>query len=106
VHESFAWFNERTEHPTETLVDQKRDVVWRAVQHDDPSQTGRLGLGSGELGRMGHAAWLGFPDHRRLDGGFVCRECRPYHLGWILLAAGLFEECVAVRANREGEASR
>lgn len=97
VQQSFGWFDDRTERTADELVDRDLGVVWRAVQHDDPAQTGRLGLGRGELSRMGRATWLGFADRRELDGGFTCRECRPYHLGWILLAAGLFEQCLAQR---------
>ena len=79
------------------MVDAERGVVWRATQHDDPATTANLGLSRSELARMGRAAWFGIADNRRFTTGFVCPECRPYHLGWILLAAALFEECVQGR---------
>ena len=94
---SLQWFDTTPDAPRAELVDAPRGVVWRAVQHDDPAMTGRLGLGEGELKRMGRVAWLGSADDRPLRDGFVCPECRPYHLGWVLLAAAMHEECVAGR---------
>ncbi|MEE2887030.1 MAG: hypothetical protein VX951_06325, partial [Planctomycetota bacterium] len=95
---SLSWFQNRPECPSEEMVAGQRGVVWRAVQRDQPESTGRLGLGTGELLRMGRAAWFGWPDTKSLDAGFVCPECRPYHLGWILLAQAMYEDCVQGRA--------
>jgi len=97
VHKSLAWFENRPECGASEMVDVERGVVWRAVQHDDPATTGRLGLGPSELSRMGRVAWFGSEDERPIQRSYVCPECRPYHLGWILLGAALFEECVAGR---------
>jgi hypothetical protein len=97
IQRSLDWLERHPECPTEQLVDDVRGVVWRAVQRDDPEHTGRMGLGRDELARMSRAAWLGSVDDRPFDTGFVCRECRPYHLGWILLASAMFAECAAGR---------
>lgn len=96
---SFQWFENRPECSSDDMVAAQRGVVWRAVQHDDPETTGRLGLGKGELSRMGRAAWFGWEDTKSLDDGFVCPECRPYHLGWILLAQAMYEDCVRGRTG-------
>jgi hypothetical protein len=92
IDRSLGWFEQRPELPDRALVDPARGVVWRAVQHDDPSRTERLGLGRGELRRMGRSAWLGAADTRICRDGHVCPECRSYHLGWILLADAMYEE--------------
>lgn len=92
IERSLAWFDDRPECATAELIDDRRGAVWRAVQHDDPDTTERLGLSRRELARMGRTAWLSSVDKRPLSGGFVCPECRPYHLGWILLAAAMHEE--------------
>ena len=97
VRDSLLWFENRPECADESLIDPDRGVVWRAVQLDDPSTTGRLGLSRRELRRMGRAVWLGRADKRSNSAGFVHRECRPYHPGWILAADALFERCVAGR---------
>ncbi len=93
IAKSLRWFDERPD-----LPDAERGVVWRAVQLDDPQGTERLGLSPKEIWRMGRSAWLGTVDERNVGThGYVCPECRPYHLGWILLADALFEELVAGR---------
>lgn len=99
IARSLAWFDERPELPGIDLVDARRGAVWRAVQYDDPHTTARLGLGRGELNRMGVAAWTGAGDSRLLAGerGHLCQECRSYHLGWILLADAMYEEVLAAR---------
>lgn len=99
ILQSFEWFENHPECTDADLVDDSRGVVWRAVQHDDPATTGRLGLGQGELSRMGRAAWMGWTDSKAFDQGHVCPECRPYHLGWILLAQAMYEDCVEGRSS-------
>ena len=89
---SLAWLGDHPECPDQPLVDNTLGVVWRAVQRDDPSRTGGHGLGLGERIRMNWAAWSGRADRRSFAGGFVCPECRPYHLGWILLAAAMLRD--------------
>jgi len=86
------WFEERSECRDRELIDQQGGMIRRAVQRDDPAATGLLGLSRRELARMGRAAWLGGTDRRSLGRGLVCAECRPYHLGWVLLAAAMLEE--------------
>lgn len=88
---SLAWFRHRSENPDDELVDAPRGLVWRAVQRDDPRTTGPFGLSARERARMHAAAWLGRHDRRDFAGGFVLRQCRPYHLGWVLLAGALAE---------------
>lgn len=95
VRASLDWFETRSECRDGELIDAAGGMVWRAVQHDDPATTGLLGLGKGELQRLGRAAWFGTSDRRDLAPGFVCNECRPYHLGWILLAAAMWRQALA-----------
>jgi len=89
VHKSLQWMEAHPECPDKHLVNEDRNVIWRAVQRDRPLGTGNLGLGRGELLRTNLVAWTGTADKRRFDDGFVCDECRPYHLGWILLAGAM-----------------
>ncbi len=101
IEKSFRWFEQRPELPRESMIDDASGMIWRAVQHDDPRHTERLGLSPAELSRMGFAAWFGSIDERPLtDGGYVCRECRPYHLGWVLLADAMYRDCLAQRAGK------
>ena len=92
---SVAWLESRPELPGEPLIEPDRGAVWRAIQRDRPDRTGGFGLGRRERFRMNLAAWTGLPDTRPWSTGYVCEECRPYHLGWILtadaMAAGIRE---------------
>lgn len=92
VEKSLLWLEEHEELAGEGLIDREKSVVWRAIQRDDPERTGGFGLGVGERLRMNRSAWLGGSDTREFTKGYVCRECRPYHLGWILYAAALAHE--------------
>jgi len=89
IRKGLLWIERHPECPEAQLIDNDLGVVWRAIQRDDPRRTGPLGLGLGERFRMNVAAWVGGADTRRFRKGFVCDECRPYHLGWILLAAAM-----------------
>lgn len=97
VAQSLEWFDRREECAGTELLDDAGGMVWRAVQHDDPAHTGALGLGRGELLRLGRVAWTGGADQRPFAGGHVCPESRPYHHGWILLAAAMWAESRAPR---------
>jgi hypothetical protein len=101
IEKSFAWFDRRPELPGENLIDEERGMIWRAIQHDDPATTHRLGLSSAEISRLSRSAWFGVLDTRVIqgNGGYVCRECRPYHLGWVLLAQAMYADCLAKRAR-------
>jgi len=92
VEKSLRWMQDRDELAEESLIDREKSVVWRAIQRDDPSRTGGFGLGVCERLRMHRSSWLGGSDTREFTKGYVCRECRPYHLGWILYAAALAHE--------------
>jgi hypothetical protein len=92
VEKSLRWFQERNELASEALIDREKSVVWRAIQRDAPERTGGFGLGVFERLRMHRTAWLGGSDTREFTKGYVCRQCRPYHLGWILYAAALAHE--------------
>jgi hypothetical protein len=91
IWKSLAWLDTHPEQPEEELVEQDIGVVWRAIQRDQPTQTGAFGLGLRERLRLNLSAWIRWADQRTFESGFICRECRPYHLGWILVAAALFE---------------
>ncbi len=92
IERSLQWFDHRDERPDAELLDDAGGMVWRAVQRDDPATTAALGLGSGELLRLGRVAWTGTEDRRGFHGGHVCPESRPYHHGWILLAAAMWAQ--------------
>jgi hypothetical protein len=92
VEKSHRWLEDHEELAEEPLIDREKSVVWRAIQRDNPAGTGDFGLGLGERLRMHRAAWLGGSDRREFTKGYVCRESRPYHLGWILYAAALVQE--------------
>ena len=53
-----------------------------------------MGLANKELSRRNRAAWTGKEDSLAFGVGTVSRECRPYHLGWIMLAGAMFERVV------------
>lgn len=86
---SLAWMDNHPELPGRQLVDDRRGIVWRAIQRDETSGGGKLGLSRKERLRIHLSAWTGRRDRRGLSDGFVCLECRPYHLGWILLAGAM-----------------
>lgn len=86
------WIDQPAERSDARLVDPERGVVWRAIQCDPPAATGKLGLGRRERLRMHLTAWTGREDRRPCAPAYVCRECRPYHLGWILLALRLLDD--------------
>ncbi len=92
VQKSLNWMQDHDELASEAMIDQEKSIVWRAVQRDDPKRTAGFGLGLAERLRMHRAAWLGCSDTRGFKSGYVCPECRPYHLGWILFAAALAHE--------------
>ena len=89
VEKSLTWLDRHPELPGKQLISKENPVIWRAIQRDDPSRTAGFGLGFRERVRMNLAAWVGRVDNRSLTDGYVCYECRPYHLGWILFAAAL-----------------
>jgi hypothetical protein len=72
-----------------TLFASASHVIWRAIQRDEPSRTADFGLGRAERLRMHLAAWTGLADKRSFSDGFLCDECRPYELGWILVAGAM-----------------
>lgn len=86
------WIEQPAERSDAGLVDAARGVVWRAVQRDPMTATGKLGLGRRERLRMHLAAWTGREDRGPCAPAHVCRECRPYHLGWILLARRMLDD--------------
>jgi len=92
-YRSFHWFAHRPELPDRELIDQERRVVWRAIQRDEPVMTGAFGLGAAERRRMMWASLTGKADINPFLDGWVCSECRPYHLGWVLLADAWFKAC-------------
>ena len=90
IRKSLDWLDRHPECPGQKLIDRDAGVVWRAIQRDEPARTGAFGLGPTERVRMNLAAWTGLSDRRAFKGGYVCDECRPYQLGWILVAAAMF----------------
>ena len=91
ILDSLLWMDRHPEQPEARLIDESQGVILRAVQRDSRRAIGRLGLGTTERLRLYLTSWLGFPDRRPFRDGYVCDECRPYHLGWILLAAAMNE---------------
>jgi hypothetical protein len=94
IEKSLSWFDCRDESRDEQLIDGENGMIWRAVQRDAPQDTGQLGLSARELIRMDRVSWTGGADRRPFDQGYVCYECRPYHLGWVLLAAAMWEDAL------------
>ena len=78
------WMDKRPEVPGLPLLDEEKGFIVRAVQRDEPAETGKLGLGRWERFRLSIAAWTGLGDRRPPEELVLCPECRPYHLGWIL----------------------
>jgi hypothetical protein len=89
ICKSLDWLEKHPELAEETLFPAEVQIVWRAIQRDLPSQTAGFGLGRGERLRMHLSAWTGMADNRPFRSGYVCDECRPYELGWILVAGAL-----------------
>lgn len=97
IMQSVNWINDHPELPDSALIDSECGVVWRAIQRDPRTTTGAFGLGAAERFRMHLRGWIGSSDRREFWRGHVCRECRPYHLGWILLAASMAAQASAMR---------
>jgi len=89
IRESLGWLEEHTELAEESLFARDAGIVWRAIQRDEPSRTAGFGLGRAERLRMHVASWTGMADNRPFRTGYLCDECRPYELGWILVAGAL-----------------
>jgi hypothetical protein len=77
-----------------SLADEQRGVIWRAVQRSDSCPDGDYGVPQGTLWRrritglgMGFLGGL-WPRSKQL---VVLRECRTYHLGWVLFASEALE---------------
>ncbi|MCJ7822067.1 MAG: hypothetical protein MUQ26_03135, partial [Armatimonadetes bacterium] len=92
-----------------SLVDEEQGVIWRAIQREDsisdgdygaPSRTlwrrKLTGLGLGVLGRLRHPS-------DRLE---VLRECRTYHLGWVLFASEALEHAESGQAAAPTDGGR
>jgi hypothetical protein len=89
IDRSLRWLDDHAECSEIPQVEEDLGIVWRAVQRDDPKRTGAFGLGALERARMHWAAWFGGEETRPFKTGYLCDECRPYHLGWILLASAM-----------------
>ncbi|MCE5276573.1 MAG: hypothetical protein ABFD92_17265 [Planctomycetaceae bacterium] len=89
ISASLEWMTRHPECPDEEMIDASQGLIWRAVQRDPRADTGAFGLGHAERRLLWLAAWTDRVDRRAFHGGHVCHECRPYHLGWILLAAAM-----------------
>ena len=83
------WMEKRPEVSGLPLLDEEKGFIVRAVQRDEPAETGKLGLGRWERFRLSVAVWTGLGDRRPPEGLVLCPECRPYHLGWILYARSM-----------------
>jgi len=89
IRGSLDWLDKHPELAEETLFARDAELVWRAIQRDVPAQTADFGLGLAERIRMNLSAWTGMGDNRPFRTGYLCDECRPYELGWILVAGAL-----------------
>ncbi|MCE5328563.1 MAG: hypothetical protein LLG01_19340 [Planctomycetaceae bacterium] len=83
------WLTRHPECPGEDMIDYSQSMIWRAVQRDPRVSTGAFGLGPRERRMLWLVGWTDRVDRRPFRDGFVCHECRPYHLGWVLLAAAM-----------------
>jgi len=93
-----------------SLVDEQRGVIWRAIQRSDSNSDGDWGVPPGTLWRRRMTGLgLGFLGglRPRSDRLVVLRECRSYHLGWVLFASRALERAesasavTAVRQQRD-----
>jgi len=89
IRMGLAWLHDHPECPEIGMIEEESGLVWRAIQRDKPTRTGGFGLGLRERTRMVRAACFPAEDRRSFKAGYRCDECRPYHLGWILLASAM-----------------
>jgi len=76
------------------LVDKQKGVIWRAIQRTDSRSDGDYGVPPGTLWRrrmtgLGLGCLGGLRSRSRQL--MVLRECRTYHLGWVLFASEALE---------------
>jgi hypothetical protein len=90
-----------------SLVDEQRGVIWRAIQRSDSDSDGDYGVPAGTLWRRRMTGLglglLGGIRHRS-EQLVMLRECRSYHLGWVLFASEALERAEsggAVTAARQ-----
>lgn len=77
-----------------SLVDEQNGVIWRAIQRSDSRADGDWGVPAGTLWRRRMTGLgLGFLGklRPRSEQLVVLRECRSYHLGWVLFASEALE---------------
>ena len=84
-----------------SLVDESEGVIWRAIQREDSISDGDYGAPSRTLWRR-KLTGLGLdmlgqlrPPSDRLE---ILRECRTYHLGWVLFASEALEHAENAQA--------
>jgi hypothetical protein len=77
-----------------SLVDERGGVIWRAIQRSDSLSDGDYGVPPGTLWRRRMTGLgLGFLGglRSRSEQLVILRECRTYHLGWVLFASEALE---------------
>ncbi len=89
ISASLQWMTRHPECADEDLIDESQSMIWRAAQREPRSRTGAFGLGPRERRMLWLAAWTDRSDRRPFRRGYICYECRPYHLGWVLLASAM-----------------
>jgi hypothetical protein len=82
VNRGMAWLIDPSE-VTEPLVDREAGLIWRKVARHEP---GKLGRAAQTLASRIHPALRMPAIDWALRPGFIDRECRPYHMGWLLHA--------------------
>jgi hypothetical protein len=84
-----------------SLVDEQRGVIWRAIQRSDSDSDGDYGVPAGTLWRRRMTGLglglLGGIRHRS-EQLVMLRECRSYHLGWVLFASEALERAESAGA--------
>jgi hypothetical protein len=87
------WLSDRNELSTD-LVRRDPPIVFRNIQRAGSDADGMFGISRGNLARVVARSLRPGADHNVADPAAleVLRECRPYHLGWLLHAFALAGE--------------
>lgn len=88
------WLSERNELSTD-LVRRDPPIIFRNIQRRGSDADAMFGISRANLARVASRSLHPTSDHVAADPRDleVLRECRPYHLGWLLYAYSLAGEC-------------
>jgi hypothetical protein len=90
LHHGLRWVTGENE-LRQTLVDRDEGLVYRAIQRVGSDPDGPAGLSRSNMARLAVSSYLKLPARTRAELELL-RECRSYHLGWLLYARALVRE--------------